>query len=161
MRNHLSRSAVRQQDLLGDHKLLKICIGEKCKPPSTATEPVCGGTKASLTALVLLPGRRFTSKSPAGAISQLLLQQDTPELRIALASCSLLPLFPRRSLPSHLFLHLLISPAPPGNFLSPFWLPPPFLISISSPFCLTPLLLFYFHLQISNARPSQIPYSNK
>lgn len=74
----LSRSAVRQQDLLGDHKLLKICIGEKCKRPSTATEAVCGGTKASLTALGLLPGRRFTSKSPAGAISQLLLQQDTP-----------------------------------------------------------------------------------
>lgn len=150
----------RQQYLLDDHKLFKICIGEKCKRPSTATETVCGGTKASLTALGLLPGRQFISKSPAGDIFQLLLQQDTP--RAQDCPCLLLTLPPfSQTLPSHLFLRLLISPAPPGNFLSPLWLPPPFLIAISSPFCLTPLLLFYCHLQISNARPSQISYNNK
>lgn len=102
----LSRSAVRQQDLLGDHKLLKMCIREKCKRPSTATEAVCGGTKASLTALGLLPA------SPAAGYPQ------SSGLPLPPAHSS--PFFPRHSLPSHLFLHLLISPAPPGNFLSPF-----------------------------------------
>lgn len=107
-----------QQDLLGDHKLLKICIGEKCKRPSTATAPVCGGTKASLTALGLLPA------SPAAGYPQ----------------SSGLPLLPAHSSP--FFPDALCLPTffySPLNFPCSSW-------QFSLPF-LTSTSLFNLHLQ--------------